>query len=229
MQGLEPMEESGISVSNINGSNPGQLILPTSSVISDQDDTSPNSPAEEPNFDDTEEANRCRTCEIINPWKSRYMVKCDSCSFWFHYSCVCLMGEQARKLRNWFCPTCLHPDTVSENPTITPPDMTVPTDIAAELYKLKKSTHLYQRLPKPVRSPLTSILAERIDDVLNNPSPSTWWLLFLFPYNFLQVKRAEAGQENITTTKVIRQNINNTDSTTQEIERFLTAFAGHTP
>ena len=89
-------------------------------------------------FDSSQLAKVCLVCNIENSRKTKNMISCDSCWRWTHYSCAKMTGLQAASLRNWFCSSCLSPDSPSNSPSTT--HNLVPEEISQALATLKNST-----------------------------------------------------------------------------------------
>ena len=160
----------------------------------------------DPDFDTTNQAKICCECLKENPHKTPYMVKCDSCGLWAHYSCACVTGSQAAKLRNWFCSNCL-PSTPMQ-PSL-PRVLNAPEDLSISLAMLKNKTVLYQRIPKPVRPTLAALLSDLIDTATQSPSKESWWSLLTFAYKYLRIQSSETpGKEIPSAATVIRGHIN---------------------
>ena len=106
---------------------------------------------DETDFDSSEEAKRCHLCLEINPHKTPFMAKCDSCKFWSHLSCANITGRQANSLTIWHCAKCLSPDNITDIPNLNPASI-VPQDMAGQLAIMRKTVKLYKRLPKSICS-----------------------------------------------------------------------------
>ena len=163
------------------------------------------------NSGDLVETRRCSICKVINNRKSPYMIKCDSCGYSQHYSCVKISSRIASEITIWHCPPCARP-SIHSGSHITEENLSnaiIPSDFAATLAMLKTQTRIYKRLPKAVRATLAGLLTERIDAVLNQPSPLAWWKLLVFPYQFLKISQEgqDPGKNRPSSSTVIRENI----------------------
>ena len=149
---------------NIDSSEATRSLASTSAIPMEPEKLTP----KDANFDSSNEAAICKLCGQVNPHKTPFMVKCDSCGYWCHISCAGVTGNLVEQMPIWHCDPCLSPGNIADNPSQAL--LGVPQDIAQTLAKMKNYLHLYHRLPQPKRSVLAGILVDRINAVLSSPS-----------------------------------------------------------
>ena len=151
----------------------------------------------------------CGICNLNRTQSRKYnWIKCIGCQPGrYHLSCVGLTKREKEALPNWKCASCLGRDPVSLS---TPagslqPSSVVPDDLSLELAQLKSRIKLLKRIPKSARIAVAEALCPRIEAVLSEASPESWWRFLSFSYSALRAPTEGKGEGGSLASHIKRQ------------------------
>ena len=135
----------------------------------------------------------CLKCGLINNKKKP--IQCSQCQRWAHLTCVGITRAQDRSLNVWNCTDCLSDRSPSHtrNSPVSPPSAATADGLETRLAKLKGTTPVILRIPKPVRGILAQKLSAKIEAVLVNSTEANWWELLAFLYTYMRMPSVQSG------------------------------------